>query len=171
MIPSPSHERTARLRDGRVVAIRPIRPSDAERLREFDGGLSEASRSFRYLGWMPPLSRDEAMAMATVDFQGSFAFVAMGGAELGETIVAEARLAAEGPDTADIAVAVSDDYQDVGLGPILIRLLLAVAVGRRLGTVTAEVRADNSHMIHVLTRLGFRRTAADLGVFRYARVA
>lgn len=171
VIPSLRPDRTARLRDGRVVAIRPVRPSDAERLREFDCGLSEASRSFRYLGWMPPMSPDEAVAMATVDFQDSFAFVAVGGPELGEAIVAECRIAAEGPDTADIAVVVADDYQDLGLGPILIRLLLATAAGRSLGTVTAEVRADNSHMIHVLTGLGFRRTAADLGVFRYTRVA
>lgn len=161
-------ERTLRLRDGRTVSVRPVRPADAERLRAFDGRLSDASRSFRYLGWIPRLSPEGALAMATVDFRESFALVATAHPEADEHIVADRRLASDLPGTADIAVAVAEDCQDVGLGPAMIRLVLAVAAGAGLGTVVAQVREDNLHMIHVLRCLGFRRTGEELGVITFA---
>jgi RimJ/RimL family protein N-acetyltransferase len=159
--------RTLRLRDGRVVRVRPIRPSDAELLREFDGGLCEANHRFRYLGWMPPLPADRALAMATVDFEHRFALVATARREGREVIVADCRMVAEPDGTAEIAIAVADDHHDVGLGPTLIRLMLAIAAIHGIETVVAQVRFDNAHMMHVLRGLGFERTAWELGVVTF----
>jgi acetyltransferase len=159
--------RTLRLRDGRVVRVRPIRPSDAELLREFDGGLCEANHRFRYLGWMPPLPADRALAMATVDFEYRFALVATARRGSREVIVADCRMVAESGLTAEIAVAVADDHHDVGLGPTLIRLMLAIAAHHGIETVVAQVRFDNAHMMHVLRGLGFERTAWELGVVTF----
>lgn len=159
--------RTLRLRDGRSVRIRPIRPSDAEPLRAFDGGLCEASHRFRYLGWMRPLTSQQALAMATVDFRCRFALVATTRCEDREVIVADCRLISEPGLPAEIAIAVADDHHDVGLGPALISLMLAIAADHGIATVDALVRYDNEHMMHVLRRLGFDRTAWEQGVVTF----
>jgi hypothetical protein len=84
--------RMARLEDGRSVRIRAIRPSDAEALREFDDGLCDACRRLRYLGWMPPLTPERALAMATVDFRERFALVTTTLRESRDVIAADCRL-------------------------------------------------------------------------------
>jgi len=156
--------RTARLRDGRSVQVRPIRPSDAEALRTFDDGLCETCRRFRYLSWMPPLSSERSLAMATVDFRERFALVATAQREGHEVIVADCRLIADPGQPAEIAIAVADDHQGVGLGPALIRQMLSIAAGHGIETVEGRVRYDNERMMRVLRRLGFRRTTWELGV-------
>jgi acetyltransferase len=164
LAPLPPAPRTLRLRNGRSVRVRPIAPSDAEPLRAFDGGLSEASHRFRYQGRMPRLTSEQALAMASVDFARHYALVATAGREGEEAVVADCRLDADEGLPAELAVAVADDHQCLGLGPALIRQLLEIAAGRGIAIVEAQVHSDNRHMLHVLRRLGFRETAEELGV-------
>ncbi len=159
---------TVQLRDGRTVRLRPIRPSDAELLQEFDGALCEASHRLRYLGWMAPLSPDQALTMATVDFEHRFAIVATERRREREVIVADCRLVTESERSAELAIAVADDHQGVGLGPALIRRMLAIAADHGLEAVSAQVRYDNERMMHVLRALGFRRTAWEQGAVTFS---
>lgn len=163
-LPTP---RTVRLRDGRTVRIRPIRPSDAEALRAFDDGLCEVNHRFRYLGWVRPLTSEQALSMATVDFNHRFALVATTRREGHEVVVADCRLIAEPGLPAEIAIAVADDHHDVGLGPVLIHWILAIAADHGIEAVEARVRYDNEHMMHVLRRVGFERTAWESGVVTF----
>ncbi|TMC07144.1 MAG: GNAT family N-acetyltransferase [Chloroflexi bacterium] len=162
-----ARSRTLWLRDGRSVRVRPIRPPDAEALRAFEDGLCETSHRFRYLGWMRPLSAGEALAMATVDFRRRFAIVATVRRATGEAVVADCRLIAEPGLPAEIAIAVADDYQDVGLGRALIRQMLVIAGDHGVETVEARVRYDNARMMHVLRGLGWQRSAWELGVVTF----
>jgi RimJ/RimL family protein N-acetyltransferase len=163
--------RRVRLRDGRTVSIRAIEPGDAERLREFDGGLSETSRRLRYLSWMPPMSHERALALATVDGVDRIAMVATVGHGGHERIVADCRLVPQaGPGRqAEVAIAVADDHRRAGLGAVLLRLALAAAVDAGYDEVVAQVRYDNVVMMRLLRTLGFRRTAWELGVVTYIR--
>ncbi|HXM57226.1 MAG TPA: hypothetical protein VOB72_17635, partial [Candidatus Dormibacteraeota bacterium] len=119
--PAAGAHRRLRLRDGRTVTVRSIRTDDAERLREFDGALSDTSRRLRYLCWMPPMPAERAEAMATVDGSERIALVATIGLGRRERIVADCRLlGGAGPErSAEVAIAVADDHQRVGLGAAL----------------------------------------------------
>jgi RimJ/RimL family protein N-acetyltransferase len=156
------------LRDGRCVRIRAIGAADAELLRQFDAGLSETSRRLRYLGWMPPLSAEEAARWATVDFRDRFALVAVAGKGERKRIVADCRLVPfpERPGSLEVAIAVADDFQGAGLGRALLQLILGIAAARRV-EVLARVHYDNQRMMHLLLELGFRRTEWELGVVTF----
>ncbi len=159
---------TVQLRDGRTVRLRLIQPLDAELLREFDGALCEACHRCRYLGWMAPLSPDQALTMATVDLEHRFAIVATERRGEREVVVADCRLVTESERSAEIAIAVADDHQGVSLGPAMIRRMLVIAADHGLETVAAQVRYDNERMMHVLRALGFRRTAWEQGVVTFS---
>lgn len=161
--------RMVRLSDGRDVWVRPIVPTDADALRAFDAALCARSRRLRYLGWMPPLNEERAADLATVDFRDHLAIVALGTGPEGPRLVADCRLLAiEGrPGSAEIAIAVADDHQGLGLGSAMIRLMLAAA-DHRFGEVIAEVRYDNERMMRVLRRLGFQRRRWEFGVVTFA---
>ena len=156
---------------GRRLLVRAIEPDDAERVRRFDAGLSDRTRRLRYLSYMPPLTAEQAERMARVDFQSRFAFVAVEGHGSERRVVADARLLsdADHPGRADMAVAVADDLQGQGIGPLLLQLLVDVAAERGFDEVGAEVRWDNQPIIRVLRRLGFERTEWELGIMTFVR--
>ncbi len=149
-----------RLRDGREVAVGAIRPADAEGLRVFDDALSERSRRLRYLSWMPRLTPERSLELATVDFDRRFAFVA----RAGDRLVGDCRLVPAGDSRAEIGLVVADDHQGVGLGGALLDLAIEVAAARGIAELTAEVRYDNTRMARLLRSRGFDRTGWELGV-------
>jgi len=150
-------------RDGRPVLVRSIGPADRERLRRFDGGLSDHSRRLRYLGFMPPMSPGWAAYLATPDFDQRFAFVALSGGRL----VADCRLVPSQDGSEELALAVADDFQAQGLGPFLLEVALRTAAERGVRAVVADVNYDNQPMSRMLRRFGFQRTGWDLGVMTF----
>jgi ribosomal protein S18 acetylase RimI-like enzyme len=150
-------------RSGAVVRIRAIRPSDRFRLRRFDAGLSERSRSLRYLGFMPPMTEQSAAGLAAPDFAQRFAFVAVAG----RRVVGDCRLVPATDRGVEMAIAVSDDWQGSGLGPALLETALRTAAERGITEVIAEVRYDNQRMSRILRRYGFERTGWELGIMTF----
>ena len=154
---------------GRRLLIRSATPADADRLLAFDAALSERTRRLRYLSSKPPLTGELAGRMADVDFDHRFAFVAVESHGASRRVVADARLI-DDPDhqgRSDLAIAIADDLQRLGIGPFMLRLLLEVAAERGLDAVGAEVWWENQPIVRVLRRLGFERTAWELGVMTF----
>ena len=150
-------------RSGALVRIRAIRPSDRFRLRRFDAGLSERSRSLRYLGFMPAMTEQSAARLASPDFADRFAFVAVAG----RRVVGECRLVPATEGGVEMAIAVADEWQGSGLGPALLDTALRAAAERGVTKVVAEVRYDNQRMSRILRRYGFERTGWELGVMTF----
>ncbi|HEX6349147.1 MAG TPA: GNAT family N-acetyltransferase [Candidatus Dormibacteraeota bacterium] len=144
------------------MLVRRIAPGDRERLRRFDAGLSDRSRRLRYLGFMPPMSKEWAAHLAAPDFDRRFAFVAVAGRRL----VADCRLVPSDDGAEELALAVSDDFQGEGLGHVLVETALSAAAACG-AEVVAQVRYDNDRMAHLLRAFGFRRTGWDLGVLTF----
>lgn len=111
------------------------------------------------------------MAMATVDGVQRIALVALARDGRRERIVGDCRLMGRpGPGrSAEAAIAVSEDYRRVGLGTALLTLLFAAGTNAGFELVVAEVRYDNDVMMRLLRRLGFQRTAWELGVGTFTR--
>jgi GNAT superfamily N-acetyltransferase len=156
------HEKVA-LRDGRTVVLRPIDPSDAERLIDLHNHLSFESQYFRFFGPKPQLTPAEAEYLANVDFHRRFAIVA----EVdGHEIIGVGRFDVNEPGIAEAAVVVRDDYQHVGLGTALLQRMREVARGAGLKSFTAEVLAENNRMLDLLQSNGLEVAEAEQGVVR-----
>ena len=57
--------------------------------------------------------------------------------------------------TAEVALVVRDDYQNKGIGKVLLRYLTELAKKQGLLGFTAEVFADNYPMLHLFSIMGF----------------
>jgi RimJ/RimL family protein N-acetyltransferase len=160
---------SVRLRDGRRVRVQAIQPRNADLLQACDGELSESSRRFRYLGWMAPMSKEGASALASVDFRDRFALVALASDGQRQAIVGDCRLVPipEQKGSWEIAIAIADRFQGAGLGRLLIERILRIGGDRGLVEVVAEVHYDNVRMMHLLRTLGFERSAWELGVVTF----
>jgi RimJ/RimL family protein N-acetyltransferase len=155
----PWHERL-RLRDGREVLVRPIRPEDAAALHAGFPLLQpeEIRQRFLHAG-RRELPMQEAERLARPDPRREFALVAAEPLPPGEALVgAVARTSVpEGSRDAEFAILVSRFIAGQGLGRHLMRRLVRWAKGKKLAHMHGHVLADNTPMLGLADSLGFRR--------------
>lgn len=165
--------RPARLGDGRLVTIRPIRPDDEGRDHEFLDHLSPESRYQRFFGLMGRLDPALIDRLARADLDQSLALVATVADPEGERQVAIASYAIlPGGRTAEFAIAVDDAWQGTGLGGQLLSALIAAARdAHRLQGLHGVTMADNHRMLGLARRAGFslRRDPGDARVVKMER--
>lgn len=138
-------EQTALLRDGREVRIRPIRPDDAGRLREFHDRLSTNTTRLRFFSPLKHLSRDFANRLTSVDFQKRCAFVISPLDD--DTIHGVGRYEAETRRCAEIAFVVEDTLQGMGIGKLLLDRLVEHAREQGFTRFSAVTLCENSQML------------------------
>jgi GNAT superfamily N-acetyltransferase len=160
-----SHEQDIVLRDGASLHVRPTRPSDRKALETFMLGLSEQSRYFRFFSLC---MNSERVAEGSIGYdpERRYALVATAGDE--GLIVAHAIYIETSPGRAEVAFAVSDVFQERGIGTILLHQLADVAVGAGITSFEAFVLPENRHMVSVFRGSGFPvtivRERGDLAV-------
>lgn len=148
------------LNDGRHVLIRPIRPDDREREREFINRLSASARHFRFLGEIGSASPQLLDQMLDVDGQDTVALVALVHDNGVLREVGVSRYAATGETKrCEFAVVVADDWQHHGLAVILMRHLIGMARRNGFRQMYSLDSSDNEPMHELAHFLGFSRTA------------
>lgn len=152
-------EGTLRLPDGTALAMRPVRPEDAELERRFVAGLSEESRYFRFFYRLHELTPAMLGRFTQVDYDRELALLALGPdpeAPGGQAIVGVARYIANlDHESAEFAVVVSDAWQGRGVAYGLMRALIDRARTRGLSRLEGSVLRANVRMIRFTQRMGF----------------
>jgi len=145
-------EWSERLRDGRLISIRPIRPGDVQREREFLSRLPSEFHAYRFLGLIKRPDDAVAHELTHVDPSCEFALVAI--ARNDEVGVAQYRARRNGT-CCDCSVTVDPDWQQRGVGRLLMLHLIDVARWRGIQRMYAvdPVRCAGAHKL--AERLGF----------------
>lgn len=160
---------TERLRDGRQVEIRALKPDDRDVLMAAIGTTSAGSLYRRFFAPKRGFTEEETAFFLSVDFVDHVALVVLieeGGRPV---IVGGGRYIVVEPAKAELAVLVVDRYQGLGMGAALLRHLLAIGSAAGLAELIAEVLPENAAMLKVLRSGGFRVTGRDGGVVHLAR--
>src|SRR5215831_19857861 len=150
------------MRDQTQVTIRPIRPEDESLMVMFHETLSDRSVYMRYfcsLSFAARAAHERLVRICHCDYQREMVLVAEHtDAQTGERhIVGVGRLnKLQADGEAEVAVLVSDQYQQKGLGTELVRLLIRVARDERVCRLVAEMLRDNLAIQNTLRKLGFR---------------
>ena len=159
------------LRDGTRVMIRPIHKQDIELERRFIEGLSPRSRHFRFLAAITSPSDELLKQLTEIDSATAVAYVALVAVGAEKREVGVARFSAE-PDGKDceFAVTVSDDWQNRGLGTVLMRHLVDAVRARGVESMHSSDAADNDLMRKFAEHLGLQhhRDPNDATMVRYS---
>jgi acetyltransferase len=146
------------LRDGTKLAVRPIRPEDAELERAFVHGLSDQSRFFRFFYQLHELTPAMLARFTQVDYDRELALVAVATDSEGtEMFVGVARYIAN-PDreSAEFAVVVADEWQRRGVARCLMERLMVAAKRSGLSRFEGAVLHANQDMLRFCAALGFK---------------
>jgi GNAT superfamily N-acetyltransferase len=145
-----------RLRDGRQIEIRALRPDDKDDMLAAIGRTSTESLQRRFFVVKRGFSQKEIDFFMKIDFSNHVALVALADEEGRPTIVGGGRYVVVEPGKAEVAFVVIDGYQGQGLGAHLMRHLAGIARDAGLTELTAEVLPENTAMRKVFSKFGFR---------------
>jgi RimJ/RimL family protein N-acetyltransferase len=146
--------RPIELPDGTRFVTRALEPTDRWAIEEVFAGLGEHSRYTRFGGAKPRLSDNELRYLTEVDHHDHEALLAID--EQSGRPVAVARFVRDpaDPTTAELALAVTDEWQGRALGTRLSQLLACRARAERIERFRADVLQSNGRAIALVKRLG-----------------
>jgi RimJ/RimL family protein N-acetyltransferase len=156
-----NYEACEQLKDGRKVFLRTVRPEDRKYLVEGFRHFSQASVYKRFHGPKDSLSDEELKFFTEIDYLYHVALLAVlkddgeqpvGG---GRYIVYNEALP---PRYAEIAFAVADSFQGLGVATIILKHLIVIAREEGIETFEAEVLAVNRGMIRVFEKTNLQMT-------------
>ena len=133
-----------------MTCIRSVQPTDWPALAAFYDAMSPQDRHSRFLGY-GCVSPETAQRMCAVDHRAAEGFVAVSLRDDGtERICGHLCLEPCGHDSEELAVAVAEDCQGMGLGHRLVAAGLGWAQAHHVQQVTATAFTNNEPILRLL---------------------
>jgi acetyltransferase len=149
-----------KMKNGREVLIRPIRPEDEPLIARFHESLSAQTVYLRYFHMEALSSRvahERLLRKCFIDYDREMALVAESTDASGrKEILGIARLSRQRDhQVAEVAILVADAAQHLGLGTELLRRLIEIARDQKFTSMVANTLPDNAGMRGLASHFGF----------------
>jgi RimJ/RimL family protein N-acetyltransferase len=153
----PEHLETFRTtRRGFQILLRPVRISDEPLLKDFFYSLSDTSLYRRFISFRKDMPHERLQEFVIIDHAQEMTILATVKEAEKEKVVAVGQYGKnESAHTAEVALAVRDDYQNQEIGTELLSYLTYLAKREGLLGFTAEVLVENRPMLHLFEKMGF----------------
>ena len=151
MMDAATYSTVETLRDGTRLNIRALRQDDRAELLAAVGRTSRESLYRRFFSVRRGFTEREVAYFLDIDFVDHVALVAMVEEASRPVIVGGARYIVMQPGMAEIAFAVIDEYQALGIGAALMRHLAGIARGAGLQELVADVLPENEAMMLLMS--------------------
>lgn len=163
-------EETVRLKDGRELLLRPIRPEDEPALQATFAKLTPEQIRLRFLAPLKILSHMAAARFTQIDYDREMALILTGRGMAGQAEIYGVVQALTDPDNekAEYAIVVRHDMTGRGIGLLLMRRIIEYCRRRGTQLIYGEVLRQNTIMLHLCETLGFqqRPTPEDPSIVR-----
>jgi acetyltransferase len=150
------YETLWKMRDGRTVLLRPIKPEDEPLWLEMFRNFSEESIRFRFFQIIKDTPHEVRVRYCNIDYDREIAIVA----ELSENgqrkILGVVRVSLE-PDrkSGEIAFIVADPWQGLGLGTKMVDYTIEICKDMGVETLYGIMLPDNHRAINLTKKMGF----------------
>jgi acyl-CoA hydrolase/GNAT superfamily N-acetyltransferase len=152
---------------GFQLFLRPVKITDEPLLKDFFYSLSDRSLHRRFMSWRTDIPHERLQDFVIIDYTKEISILAIVGSQENEIIVGLGQYGVdEATHTAEVAVAVRDDYQNRGIGSEILSYMTYLAKREGLLGFTAEVLVENKPMLQVFEQGGFDITRqTEVGVY------
>ncbi len=150
------YETLWKLRDGRTVLLRPIKPEDEPLWLEMFQNFSEQSIRYRFFSIIKDTPHEVRVRYCNIDYDREIAIVAELTEDGRRKILGVVRVPIE-PDkkTGEIAVIVADPWQGLGLGSKMMDYMIEICKDKKLETIYGVMLSDNYQAINLMKKMGF----------------
>lgn len=143
-------------RSGLNILLRPVKIGDEPLMKDFFYALSHESMYRRFMSARMDMPHERLQEFGVVDYGNSMMILAIVEGDRKETIAAIGQYEIdEKMHTAEVALVVKDEYQNMGVGHDLLTYLTRLARRRGLLGFTADVLVENKPMLNLFKNMGF----------------
>jgi acyl-CoA hydrolase/RimJ/RimL family protein N-acetyltransferase len=143
-------------RTGVKILLRPVKMSDEPILKDFFYSLSDRSTYRRFISTRQDMTHERLQNFVIIDYTREMVILAVVEHLQKEIVVGVAQYGKqEQSHAAEVAIVVSDDYQNKGIGTELLSYVTFLARKEGLLGFTAEVLMENRPMLHLFEKMGF----------------
>jgi acetyltransferase len=161
------YETLWKLRDGRTVLLRPIKPEDEPLWLEMFKNCSEESIRYKLFQTLKHMPHEVRVRYCNIDYDREIAIVAELTENGARKIIGTARVSIElDGKTGEIAFLVADPWQGLGLGTKLVDYVIEIGKERGLETVYGIMLPENRKAIELMKNLGFQLKYMEDGTIR-----
>jgi len=150
------YETLWRLKDGRPVILRPIKPEDEPMWLEMFKNFSEESIRYRFFQVIKDTSHEMRIRYCNIDYDREMAIVPEINDNGVRKIMGVVRLITEADGkSGEVAIIVADPWQGYGLGSKLFDYMLEICRERGMETIYGKILSDNKPAISLMRKMGF----------------
>ncbi len=156
------------LRDGTRVFVRPVKTTDEPLLKEMFYSSSEDTIHQRFFLSVSAMPHTKLQEWANVDYENEMCVVVSLKEKKRKRLVAMASyMKNQANQMADVAFLVHDDFQNRGIGTLLLKHLIRIAEANGILGFTADVLPENRHMLNIFHKSGCEINASlEDGIYR-----
>jgi acetyltransferase len=156
-----------KLRDGRKIMLRPIKPEDEPLWLEMFHNFSQESLHFRLFQTIVDPAHEYSVRYCNIDYDRELAIVAEIEEEGKRKLLGVVRLNLDPSEkTGEISFIVTDTWQGQGLGSKMVDYMIEIGKDKKLETINAIMLPDNYRAIKLLREMGFTVESMDDGTQR-----
>lgn len=151
-----------KLKNGKDVIIRPIKPEDEPMEEEMFRKFSRQTQYYRFFGYIGEISHERLVRYTQIDYDREMALIAEAEEDGKKIMIGVVRLVEDhSGEKAEFAIVVEDTYQGLGLGNRFTDIILDIAQERNLKKVYANVLHANTTMLHMFRKRNFKIRSID----------
>jgi acetyltransferase len=151
------YELVWRMRDGRSVLFRPIKPEDEPMWLEMFQNFSEESIRYRFFEIIKDTPHEVRIRYTNIDYDRELGIVAVLTEKGKERILGVVRLIEEPDGTrGEIAFIVADPWQGLGLGSKMVDYMIEISIERGLEEIYGVMLPDNYRVHRLMEKMGFQ---------------
>ena len=148
-------ERHIALSGGTHVLVRPVRPEDEDRFREFATHVSPEDVRLRFFAPIREITHAFLARLTQIDYARAMAFVAIDARS--KAMLGVVRLHVDANyEAGEFAILVRSDLKGQGLGWQLMQLIIEYARAEGLRRIEGQVLDENATMLAMCRELGFK---------------
>jgi len=141
---------------GLNILLRPVKIGDEPLMKDFFYALSNDSMYRRFMSVRMDMPHERLQEFGVVNYANSMMILAIVEGDSKETIAAIGQYGMnKDMHTAEVALVVKDEYQNMGVGHDLLSYLTRLARRRGLLGFTADVLVENKPMLNLFKNMGF----------------
>ena len=157
------YETTFKLQNGKILKIRPVKPTDERMIQELHYSLDEKDRYLRFFAPIHDFRHKKIQPMVNIDYSTDMILVAEDSSEKENKLVAlGAFFKTTNPTAGELAFVTHKDWRGLGITKFLLNFLVQIALELNYTQLGGSILLENKSMLHIINSAGYKLTIKEV---------
>ncbi|MBD3255749.1 MAG: GNAT family N-acetyltransferase [Candidatus Lokiarchaeota archaeon] len=149
------YETSFKVKDGKTIKIRPVRPTDERMIQELHYSLDKKDRYYRFFAPVQDFRHKKMQPLVNIDYSTDMILV---GEQNDEIIALGAVFKTTNPSLGEIAFIVHRDWRGLGITKFLLDYLVKIARELNYKSLGGTILLENKPMLHIIDNADYPLT-------------